>query len=142
LGFTPLKICKKLEYLDLKNNNIEDINSLEPLKCLKYLKCIKLDGCQISKKKTYPKCIFDFLLSLRYVDENENENQQLSSENVSNTLEDAADSFEAIAENVICEICSQQRGKRGYKIHLNACRKRVLSAQDSQNKNHLYVLLY
>jgi hypothetical protein len=119
--------------LDLKNNNIEDINSLEPLKCLKYLKCIKLDGCQISKKKTYPKCIFDFLLSLRYVDEDEkeNENQQLSGENVSNTLEDVADSFEVIAENVICEICNQQRGKRGYKIHLNACRKRALSTQDS-----------
>ena len=37
--------------------------------------------------------------------------------------------------NVNCEICDQVRGKKGYKIHLAACRKKSLKSAEQAEEN-------
>ncbi len=37
--------------------------------------------------------------------------------------------------NVNCEICGQLRGKKGYKIHLAACRKKSLKVGEQADEN-------
>ena len=37
--------------------------------------------------------------------------------------------------NVNCEICGQVRGKKGYKIHLTACRNESLKSAEQTEEN-------